>query len=179
MTLSLIPDIDILIPFLPHRGPTHTVLALLIISAALFAYNKKCLPYSASYAAHLVSDVFTGTCSGNTHILRPITLEWFQHSTILYMGSLLESVVEVSLFLVATLVLVYFKDHQSLLTPSLLNLSLFIPSGAICASLISGIYGAFLPDLLLITHLVVFIAFIIILAKNLHGIDLKKLQNNT
>jgi membrane-bound metal-dependent hydrolase YbcI (DUF457 family) len=46
LTLSVIPDVDILFSrFIEHRGPTHSIIAALIVFAPFLAvYRKKAIP---------------------------------------------------------------------------------------------------------------------------------------
>jgi membrane-bound metal-dependent hydrolase YbcI (DUF457 family) len=37
LTLSVIPDVDILIPYVAHRGPTHSILMAFIVFIPIFA----------------------------------------------------------------------------------------------------------------------------------------------
>ncbi|MGC9346189.1 MAG: hypothetical protein ACP5ER_05315, partial [Candidatus Bathyarchaeales archaeon] len=46
LTLSVIPDVDILIPILEHRGPTHSIIMACLVFIPIFAiYHKKATPY--------------------------------------------------------------------------------------------------------------------------------------
>jgi len=71
-TLSVIPDIDILIPFIEHRGPTHSILAMLIIFIPVFIlYGKRVAPYLLALIQHpLIGDYFVG---GKIQLFWPIT----------------------------------------------------------------------------------------------------------
>ena len=41
-TLSILPDIDLLIPRLAHRGPTHSIITITLVSLPLLIiYRKK------------------------------------------------------------------------------------------------------------------------------------------
>src|SRR5512136_2933903 len=58
--LSILPDVDILAEhvsglheLLPHRGPLHSVLVMLIVFIPIFAvYRKKALPYFIALISH-------------------------------------------------------------------------------------------------------------------------------
>lgn len=70
LTLSILPDIDVVIPFIPHRGPTHSVVVFIFVFMASLIYKKgRYTLYMASYASHLVSDAFTGSYYGRTRLL--------------------------------------------------------------------------------------------------------------
>ena len=51
--LSILPDIDLIIPRISHRGPTHSIITVLILFTSLFFYyGRKILPYIVAYAQH-------------------------------------------------------------------------------------------------------------------------------
>jgi membrane-bound metal-dependent hydrolase YbcI (DUF457 family) len=61
LVLSLIPDVDILFGIKElHRGPTHSIIAALIVFIPVFAiYRRKAVPYFIALASHsLISDFF-------------------------------------------------------------------------------------------------------------------------
>jgi membrane-bound metal-dependent hydrolase YbcI (DUF457 family) len=74
---SLLPDLDLLIPGLLHRGPTHSaVLALFVLVIALFLYRDG-VPYIISLLSHsLIGDYFT---ANGCQILWPINAAWFKY----------------------------------------------------------------------------------------------------
>ena len=94
-TFSLLPDLDLLIPGLIHRGPTHSiVLALFVLVIALFLYRDS-VPYMISLLSHsLIGDFFTAY---GCQILWPINVAWFKYeyalspngSTLFYMEAFL------------------------------------------------------------------------------------------
>jgi membrane-bound metal-dependent hydrolase YbcI (DUF457 family) len=76
LTLSVIPDVDILIPPIVHRGPTHSILMAFIVFIPIFAlYHKNALPYFAALIQHsLISDYVAG---GKVQLLWPLTTQTF------------------------------------------------------------------------------------------------------
>jgi len=62
LLLSVIPDIDILMPQIQHRGPTHSIIAATLLFVPLFIiYKKKVIPYFAALTQHfLVGDLIVG-----------------------------------------------------------------------------------------------------------------------
>ncbi|MBN2336684.1 metal-dependent hydrolase [Candidatus Bathyarchaeota archaeon] len=59
--LSVAPDIDVLIPFLEHRGPTHSVVVMALLFLPVYIASRRWLPYFAALLSHpLVGDYFTG-----------------------------------------------------------------------------------------------------------------------
>ncbi len=102
--LSLLPDIDLLIPDLQHRGPTHSIIVALIIFTPLFiTASWKAAPYFAALASHsLIGDYFTG----KTQLFWPLSLEWLEYERAIRMGSTLEPYIELALFAVMIAVLI-------------------------------------------------------------------------
>jgi hypothetical protein len=77
LTLSIIPDVDILFkPLIEHRGPTHSIITLLIVFIPFLAmYRRRAVPYILSIASHpLIGDFFIG---GNIRLLWPLSNESF------------------------------------------------------------------------------------------------------
>lgn len=44
LALAMLPDIDLKLPFVPHRGPTHTLLFLALVTAATTAAGVHAAP---------------------------------------------------------------------------------------------------------------------------------------
>jgi len=59
---SVLPDIDLLIPWLEHRGPTHSLIVYTVIFVpAFWFYGKQAVPFFASLAQHsLLGDLVSG-----------------------------------------------------------------------------------------------------------------------
>jgi membrane-bound metal-dependent hydrolase YbcI (DUF457 family) len=74
--LSVIPDVDILIPYVVHRGSTHSILMAFIIFIPIFAlYNKNALPYFIATIQHsLLADYIAG---GKVQLIWPLTQQTF------------------------------------------------------------------------------------------------------
>ena len=102
--LSLLPDIDLLIPGLRHRGPTHSMIVALIIFTPLFIIASwKAAPYFAALASHsLIGDYFTG----GAQAFWPLSLEWFGYERAMRMGSPFELYTEFVLFAVMVAILI-------------------------------------------------------------------------
>ena len=62
LAASVLPDVDLLLRFLMHRGPTHSLITITaLIIPFLFVYRKQALPYYGALLSHvLVGDFFTG-----------------------------------------------------------------------------------------------------------------------
>jgi membrane-bound metal-dependent hydrolase YbcI (DUF457 family) len=90
---SMLPDVDLLLPFMSHRGATHGLTAIMVL-LALSLVRRELLPYAASYASHiLVGDLITG----GSPLLWPLTDAYFGAS-LLRQPSLPETAVEIVLF---------------------------------------------------------------------------------
>ena len=90
---SMLLDVDLLLPFMSHRGATHSLAAILILVAVSLVW-RELLPYAASYASHvMVGDIVTG---GNP-LLWPLADKTFRAS-LLRLPSLPETAVEIILF---------------------------------------------------------------------------------
>jgi membrane-bound metal-dependent hydrolase YbcI (DUF457 family) len=125
LTLSVIPDVDILIPYVVHRGPTHSILMAFIIFIPIFAlYHKNALPYFAALIQHsLISDYVAG---GKVQLLWPLTTQTF--GLAVSIKSPANITIEWFSFLTATLIMIKTKDVHPLLQPHNSNLILTIPT---------------------------------------------------
>jgi len=152
--LSLIPDIDIVIPVLEHRTVTHSIIVAIIVFLPLFMFYKtKAVPYFIALAQHaIVGDFLTGgTCGGGTQILWPLTSATY--GLPINVVSITNIVIEWSSFLVAIAVMLRTRDLQKLLKGKLSTLSLFVP--ALTVLLPSFLHFPLsVPLMLLIPHLV-------------------------
>jgi membrane-bound metal-dependent hydrolase YbcI (DUF457 family) len=61
-TLSVISDIDFLLPLIEHRGPTHSIIVAIIIFAPILAtHRRKAVHYLVAFIHHpLLGDYMTG-----------------------------------------------------------------------------------------------------------------------
>jgi membrane-bound metal-dependent hydrolase YbcI (DUF457 family) len=95
LTSSVIPDIDLFLRFLLHRGPTHSLITLIAITAPLLAlYRKIAVPYIVALTSHiLIGDFFTG----GTQLFWPLSKEWYGALNI-GVNSLANAILELALF---------------------------------------------------------------------------------
>lgn len=124
LTLSVIPDIDILIPFLTHRGPTHSLILSTMLFIPLFLKMRRgALPYFVALMQHsLVGDFLVG---GETQLLWPVTSIPF--GTTINMTSIVSIAFEWTLFALFTVVLAESEDWKTLLHPHRANIMLVMP----------------------------------------------------
>lgn len=128
LTLSIIPDVDLLfrwIPFIQHRGATHSIISALIVFTPFFViYRKQAVPYFIALVQHgLVGDFIAG---GRVQLLWPVTHTYFGIS--LGMTSLTNQTLEWTLFLAATILMVKMKDYKTFFKPQASNLVLIVPA---------------------------------------------------
>lgn len=123
--LSVLPDIDIIIPFVEHRGPIHSLITLFtIFIPILIFYRKRAAPYLLALIQHpLITDYI---CGGKIQLLWPITT---QHYGIEMCIKSLENIsLEWMFFVLALAVMLKTRDAAKLLQPHNSNLILAIPT---------------------------------------------------
>lgn len=124
LVLSVIPDADILIRGLQHRGPTHSVIVALIIFIPIFAfYRKKAIPYFLALIQHaLIGDYIAG---GKIQLFWPLTRQYY--GVEMNIQDPINIALEWTFFLGAVIVMLKSSDVAGLLKPHLSNLLLIIP----------------------------------------------------
>lgn len=163
MTLSVLPDMDILFEHLnglgqiiPHRGPFHSVLIMLIAFIPLFVvYRKRALPYFIALVSHpLIGDYFTG---GNLQLFWPLTSQTFGTATSIYSAE--NIALELMLFISSIALLVVTRDLFALFKPSLSNLILAIPTFTVLLPIFLS-FPLQVPVPLILPHLAFMLLFI-------------------
>ena len=185
MVLSIIPDVDIIFDSLTgaqlHRGPSHSVVVAIIAFIPFFiVYRKKAVPYFLALVSHsLIGDFFIG---GNVQLLWPISPNKFGF-TFLSVFSPINILLELTLFLLAMLVLYKSRDYKVFFSNNKSNLLLIIP---ICTVLLPTLIGfPFSVPLLVsepalaVAHLFYLALFSIAVLKTLHSMFKRKLGDNT
>jgi len=73
--LSVLPDIDLCLPGIQHRGPTHSIIVLVtFLLLFLMLFRKKLLiPYFVAVFQHSVADFLTW---GRIQLFWPISKTW-------------------------------------------------------------------------------------------------------
>jgi membrane-bound metal-dependent hydrolase YbcI (DUF457 family) len=149
---SVLPDMDLLFPFITHRGPTHSIITMTVLMIPFFIlYRKKAIPYFAALLSHsLIGDFFTGG----------IELFWpLSHNTIgalnFDVNSLPVAITELLLFIITLPIMYKLGDLQTLFKPNNRNWALIIPLGAILGPLLSVGRGqeSSLPIILIVPSL--------------------------
>ena len=167
-TLSVIPDIDILIPFLEHRGPTHSIIAATVVFIPAFAlWRKGVLPYFVAYIQHsLIGDFIAG---GKTQLLWPLTLQPFGIE--ISIKSSTNITLEWLTFIIATIVIIKTKDIHAILQPHNSNIILAIPTFTVLLPTFLA-FPLEVPIALVPPHLICLTVFVTSLL-----IDIKKIAN--
>jgi membrane-bound metal-dependent hydrolase YbcI (DUF457 family) len=149
--LSLLPDIDLVIPGLEHRGPTHSIAFILALSAILAAFRfREALPYSLALATHsLIGDGITG----GSQLLWPYSTEIIRLGVFLKMPSIRETVLETGLMAVLILVMFLSGDLGRLLRPERSNRLLFIPLATIVLPAVFT-YPVSIPAIIIPQHVI-------------------------
>ena len=158
LAASVLPDVDLLLRFLMHRGPTHSLITITVLMIPFFvAYRKQAIPYYAALLSHiLIGDFFTG----GVELLWPLSHSWFGALN-LEVTSLPSVVTELVLFVLTLPVMYKLGDLQTLLRYNSKSWALIIPLGAILGPLLSigrGQENA-LPLLLVIPSLFYIVLF--------------------
>ncbi|MDH5483221.1 MAG: metal-dependent hydrolase [Candidatus Bathyarchaeota archaeon] len=125
LMLSVIPDIDILIPFVQHRGPAHSIITALIVFIPFFAiYRKRAIPYFIALIQHfLIGDYIA---AGQVQLLWPLTTQ--QYGTNMSIFSPTNIALEWTTFLASIAIMVITKDAAKFFQPHNMNLLLSIPT---------------------------------------------------
>jgi len=150
---SVLPDLDLLLPFLEHRGPSHSLVLMGALSLPFLIWNWRImLPYLASSLSHsLVGDYFTG----GALMFWPLSSAWVKSPLGLSMASVSEWYLELVLAGVFMMLLVFSKDYRVLLRSSKLDFRfslLFLP---LCVVVLPALllFPRLIPRLLLLPHL--------------------------
>ena len=171
LVLSIIPDMDILVGEDFHRGATHSAVAALIVFIPFLIYfGRRAIPYLLALLSHaLIGDLIIG---GDIQLLWPLSTDKIFLPTpfpYLSISSAANVALEITLFLVATVVMfkikdliIFFRNHRS-------NLLLAIPLFTVLLPTFTG-YPLKVPILLAPPHLFYIAVFsIAVFAALVHG----------
>jgi hypothetical protein len=123
--LSVIPDIDILIPILQHRVQTHSAIVALIIFLPFFVvYRKKSIPYFIALVQHaLIGDYLAG---GRIQLFWPATSQMY--GLRISITSQTNVIMEWVMFITSIIVMLKTKDIATFFQPHSSNLILAVPT---------------------------------------------------
>jgi hypothetical protein len=146
---SVLPDIDLLIPGLYHRGPLHSVIVYCLLFIPIFLiYRKRAAPYFVALIQHLIiGDYLTG----NTQLLWPASNDMYTLN--IGISSLTNIALEWSSFLLSITIMYKTKDILTLFKPHPTNLILTIPVMTVLLPTIIS-YPLHVPLIMLIPHIV-------------------------
>ncbi len=152
---SVLPDIDLLLPFMTHRGATHSIIVLAAISIPLLLlYKKTVVPYIFAIAQHsLIGDFF----GGGIQLLWPISKAWIGFE--IPLSILTDVTLELLFFAASLLLMLWTKDLYLMLKPDQHNLLLIVPAATTILPLLR--LGMNIPVELIIPHLAYSILFAI------------------
>lgn len=168
LTLSVIQDVDLLIPIIEHRGPFHSLVMAIIIFIPIFAvYHKKAAPYFVTLIQHsLLGDYIVG---GGVQLFWPITSQPYGIETSIKSPTNIS--LEWLIFLAAAITMFKTKDAKELLQPHNSNLILAIPTFTVLLPTFLA-FPLDVPIALIPPHIVCLILFLTSLL-----IDIKKIGN--
>lgn len=150
-TLSLLPDVDLILPGLLHRGPSHSLLTAIALSSVfLLKSPRRALPYVAALISHGVGDYVT---KGGVMLLWPVSSSSLEYAYALRMPSVPETYVELALMAVLLAALFITHDLKSLLSSDVRNRLLFVPLCTVILPLLLR-YPMSIPLALFPPHLV-------------------------
>ena len=151
LAVSVIPDIDLLLRFLQHRGPTHSLITIIALTVPfIIIYRKTAVPYFVALASHsLVGDFFTG----GTQLFWPLSAEWYGALNI-DVNSLTNALLELALFSVSTVVMFKTGDLRKIAKDKY-KMALLLPFGAVLGPMLAVGPGSevSLPILLVVPSL--------------------------
>ena len=154
-TLSVLPDIDILFPFLRHRGPTHSLIVTLIVFIPIFVvYGKKAAPYLLALISHpLIGDYIGG---GGVQLLWPLTRETYGIK--LAIRDTTSIATECTLFVIFLILIIKTGDVKALLKPQKSNLILAVPTFTVLLPTFLA-FPMNVPYALILPHIVFLVLF--------------------
>jgi hypothetical protein len=156
LTLSIIPDIDILVPFLQHRGPAHSIIVLFMVFVPIFAiYRKKAIPYFLALIQHpLVGDYIAG---GPLQLLWPLTTRYYGMEV--NITSPITITMEWIVFLASIIIMLKTRDITTFFQPHNSNLILIIPTFTVLLPTFLA-FPITVPSTLILPHIVYLILFL-------------------
>ena len=153
LAVSVLPDLDLALHFLMHRGPTHSLITISVLMIPFFVVcRKQAIPYYAALLSHsLIGDFFTG----GAQLFWPLSQGWFGALNI-EVTSLTCAVVELVLFSLTLPIMYKLGDLKTLLKAHGKTWALIIPLIAVLGPLLEVGQGQeeSLPLLLVIPSLI-------------------------
>jgi membrane-bound metal-dependent hydrolase YbcI (DUF457 family) len=163
--LSILPDIDLLIPGLNHRGPTHSIIITTAIFVLFFVYYRtQAAPFYVAIMQHgLIGDYLSG---GGIQLLWPLTTGFYGLNLALVSQTSVS--IELVSFVVAIAVLFITKDMAVLFKSKKENIVLLLPEAAILGSIYISLETGLSWELLAV-HFLFFAVFAVSVLVGLKG----------
>jgi len=148
LLLSVVPDADILLHFVEHRGPIHSAIVTLAICVPILAvYRKQAVPYFLAVVQHsLIGDYISGM---PLRLLWPLTTQHYGMG--LSIDSLTNLAIEWIVFAASLAMMLATHDIVGFLRPHLRNLVLSVPAFTVLMPILLG-YPLSVPLLLVVPH---------------------------
>jgi hypothetical protein len=162
LVLSIIPDVDLIFDFLfnieIHRGPTHSVVTVILFFIPFFIfYRKKAIPYFVALVSHsLIADFLIG---GQLQLLWPLSTREFGFTGVGIYSSV-NTLLEFTLFAISVIVMLKTRDLFQFFRNNKISLVLVIPVFTVLLPTFSG-YPLSVPLLLVLPHLFYLVLFAI------------------
>ncbi len=171
LSLSVAPDIDLLVPFIVHRGPIHSIfMAIIIFIPTIIAFRKEALPYLTSLIQHsLIADFITG----NTQLFWPLTSQ--SYGIAIDIESPTSITFEWIAFLIMFTEMVRTKDLQVLLKPHHSNIILAVPTSTVLLPTFIA-FPLKVPVSLIIPHIIMLTLFLASILTDMRKTVLKVLN---
>ena len=150
LAASVIPDVDLLLRFLDHRGPTHSLITIAVLMIPfLLYYGKAAIPYAVALASHSM----IGDLIGGTQLFWPLSTRLYGAVTLDVKGSFTVTL-ELILFIISLALMLKTRDLQRITTSNYRTV-LLLPFGATIGPLLAVGRGPeyALPTLLIIPSL--------------------------
>ncbi len=178
LVLSILPDIDIVYDFLTgaeiHRGPTHSlIIAALVFIPIFIIYRKKAIPYFLA----LISHPLIGDISGQIQLFWPLSTAEFGLDA-LSIFTPINVLLELSLFVAATVVMYAAKDWKVFFSAEKTNFVLIIPVATVLLPTTIGypfsqsllLSDLFIIRILGVVHLFYLVLFSVAILRALYGL---------
>ena len=149
--LSLLPDIDLLIPGLIHLGPAHSVItATIIFTPIIYWKRREAIPYFLALASHSIfGDLVT---NNRIMLLWPLSTKWVSLRTPYYCKYTFNTYYELTFFAIFLIIFLASKDYTRINDHPHAKIILTIPLTAIALPLLLA-YPLSTPKLLILPHI--------------------------
>jgi membrane-bound metal-dependent hydrolase YbcI (DUF457 family) len=171
MVLSVLPDIDLVVPAF-HRGPSHSIVTALIVFLPVFVlYAEKAIPYFLALVSHsLIGDFLIG---GRVQLLWPLSQNFYSNNLFnVRITDPANIALELILFAVAIAIMFKTKDLFGFFQAKRSNLILTIPILTVLLPTFAA-YPLQVPLLLVAPHLFYLAIFSVAVVKEIVRITRK------